>query len=98
MVIDSFYLKLMEMYLEYRDNPHRVGKKPQIIGLTASPGAGENPDLDRKKTIDHLLHLAACMDATGGFKTVTENLEELQKNTKSSTILMVNNIKLFDGT
>ena len=78
------FSKLMELYLQYRDDPERAGGLPQIIGMTASPGAGENPDTEKMKTIDHLLHLAARMDATGGFKTVTENLEELHQSTKSS--------------
>ena len=80
------FSKLMELYLEYRENPEREGGLPQVIGATASPGAGDNSSLDRSKTIDHLVDLAAHMDATSGFKTVTdrENLEELHKCSKSS--------------
>ena len=53
--------------------------------MTASPGAGENYDLDKKKTIDHLLKLTAILDAGGGFQTVTKNLAELQRTTKNSS-------------
>lgn len=77
------YAGLMGYYLDHLDrgNSHL----PQVIGMTASPGAGDNPDLDRTKTINHLVDLAATLDAIGGFKTVTENVEELQRNTKNSS-------------
>ncbi len=78
------YARLMECYLDYREK--KEGKLPQIIGMTASPGAGDNPELNKKKTIDHLLNLAALMNATSGFKSVTRNLEELQESTKNSEI------------
>ena len=45
-------------------------KVPQVMGLTASPGAGDNPHLDRKIIIDHLVNLCALMDATSGIKMV----------------------------
>lgn len=77
------YARLMECYFEYRE---KQGKLPQIIGMTASPGAGDNPDLDKRKTINHLMTLAAVMDASSGFKSVTENREELQQSTKNSEI------------
>jgi ERCC4-related helicase len=75
------YAQLMEHYLECKKD---LECPPQIIGMTASPGAGDNYNLERKKTIDHLLKLAALLDADGGFQTVTMNLAELQENTKSS--------------
>ena len=78
------YARLMEHYLEHKDDG---GKCPQIIGMTASPGAGNNHDLEKEKTIDHLLVLVARLDATGGLQTVSnpENVRELQHNTKNST-------------
>lgn len=75
------YARLMEHYLDERGQT----QLPQIIGMTASPGAGDNSDLDKKKTIDHLLNLAALLDATGGICTVTDNVEELQRHTKNSS-------------
>ena len=54
-----------------------ASKVPQVMGLTASLGAGDNPHLDEKKTIDHLVNLCALMDATSGIKMVEENQEEL---------------------
>ena len=76
------YARLMECYFDYREVRGKL-PLPQIIGMTASPGAGDNPDLNKKKTIDHLLNLAALMDATSGFKLVTQNLEELQESSKN---------------
>ena len=76
------YALLMLSYLEC----HGDLTLPQIIGMTASPGAGENPDLDKVKTIQHLLSLAAHLDATSGFCYVKENREELQQCTKNTSI------------
>ena len=77
------YARLMGYYLDHleKGNSHL----PQVIGMTASPGAGDNPNLDKRKTIDHLLQLAATLNAFGGFKTVTENIEELYHCTNSSS-------------
>lgn len=77
------YARLMGYYLDHLEKGS--GHLPQIIGMSASPGAGDNPNLDKKKTIDHLLNLAATLNAFGGFKTVTENMEELQRSTNSSS-------------
>jgi ERCC4-related helicase len=66
-------------------NPSEV---PQVMGLTASPGAGDNPHLEEKITIDHLVNLCALMDATSGIKMVEQHQEELDCNTNkpSSTL------------
>ena len=76
---DTPYAKVMGCYLEEKQSG-RV-ELPQVVGLTASPGAGDNPRLDLEKTLDHLYSLCALMDATGGIKTVTKNIEELEKHT-----------------
>ena len=70
---------VMVRYLEYKEADG--SKVPQVMGLTASPGAGDNPHLDEKKTIDHLVNLCALMDATSGIKMVKEHQEELDRNT-----------------
>ena len=57
---------------------------PQVIGMTASPGAGDNKDLDEEKSIDHLVKLAAYMNATSGYRKVIENLEELHLWSKNT--------------
>ncbi len=78
------YAELMKMYLEKKMDGE-LDSSMQIIGMTASPGAGENPTLDEIKTIDHLVKLMALLDAKGGIKMVRENSQELQECRKSST-------------
>ena len=68
---------IMRRYLEHKAEG-AASKVPQVIGLTASPGAGENPDLDERKTIDHLINLCAHMNAIRGIMIVV--------NTKKSSI------------
>ena len=78
------YAKLMEKYLEDKKKSGAKGL-PQVVGLTASPGAGENPNLEMDKTIDHLISLCALMDATSGIKVVAENVTELDQHTSKPT-------------
>ena len=75
------YAELMKMYLECKMEGECCPL--QIMGMTASPGAGDNSSLDVAKTIDHLKNLMALLDATGGIKTIQENVEELQEHSKS---------------
>ena len=77
------YAELMKMYLECKMEGECCPL--QIMGKTASPGAGDNSSLDESKTIDHLKNLMALLDATGGIKTIQKNVEELQKCSKSSS-------------
>ena len=79
--------KVMEIYLEKKQQ----GKVnlPQVVGLTASPGAGDNPSIDLEKALQHLISLCALMDATSGIKTVTENIDELEKYRNKSTPRLV---------
>ena len=79
------YAELMECYLEQRDESGNLQNLPQVIGMTASPGAGDNPNLNRSKAYNHLLTLAARLDTTSGIKLVSENREELKKCLKSSS-------------
>ena len=75
--------KVMEIYLERKQQGKAM--LPQVVGLTASPGAGDNPSLELEKTLHHLISLCALMDATSGIKTVTENVDELEKHKNKST-------------
>ena len=68
--------KVMEIYLERKQQGKAI--LPQVVGLTASPGAGDNPSIELEKTLNHLISLCALMDATSGIKTVTENVDELE--------------------
>ena len=70
----DIYARLMERFLEYKEN-NPLADLPQIIGMTASPGG--NHHVIRAKSIDHLLKLAALMNATGSYH-FTPN--QLQKN------------------
>ena len=80
---NSPYARVMGCYLEEKQSGE--SELPQVVGLTASPGAGDNPRLDLDKTLDHLYSLCALMDATSGIKIVTENVEELEKHTNKPT-------------
>jgi len=77
--------------IEYLKNKLRQGETqlPQIIGLTASPGAGDSRKPDLNKTIDHLMTLGAMMDADAGYITVKENLAELQSFTSKTQYKVV---------
>ena len=74
------YAELMKCYLVERQKEELC---IQIVGLTASPGAGQNPYLIESKTIDHLLMLAALLDAMDGIKTIVKNTAELEQYQKT---------------
>jgi len=85
------HAKLMEKYLDHKKESG-AADLPQVIGLTASPGAGDNPSLNKNKTTDHLISLCALIDATSGIRVVRENLAELhQFTTKPAVTLRILN-------
>ena len=69
------YAEIMLQYLEIKVGGK--GRIPQVVGLTASPGAGDNPSGEVEKTLEHLQCLCALLDALGGIKVVRDNLTEL---------------------
>ncbi len=77
------YAVIMQHYIREKQAERNV---PQVIGLTASPGAGDaaNPSLD--SVMNHLIDLCAAMDAQGGIKIVEENKSELQSFQNSPNI------------
>ena len=81
---NSDYAKIMEIYLKEKHtqsksaSSHESHNLPQIIGLTASPGAGDAAKPTVATTLDHLTGLCANLDATGGIKTVTKHEAELK--------------------
>ena len=77
---------IMVRYLEHKSE--KGSKVPQIMGLTASPGAGDNPNLDPKTTINHLINLCAHLDASGGIVTVKKHQEELDEHTNKPTFTL----------
>ena len=78
--------QLMHYYLKKKLECPQGFKSPQVIGLTASPGAGDNPNLEIEKTIDHLVNLCALLDATSGITTVKENVDELERYVNQPTL------------
>ena len=79
------YVRVMEHYLEYQEKRPHDSLLPQVVGMTASPGAGENLDFDEQKSINHLVNLAAYLNASSGYRIVTNNREELRKYSKNTT-------------
>ena len=86
------YAKIMEYYLREKMNSgvennrdtkvkeqSKNGHKcclPQVVGLTATPGAEAN----LSATMEHLMSLCARMDAVGGIKIVHKHMEELERH------------------
>ena len=66
---------------------------PQVLGLTASPGAGDSRVPRLYSTYDHLISLCARMDATEGIVSVRLNRSELEQHTNKST----STLKHFPG-
>ncbi len=78
----SAQAKVMHHYITHKHkDPSALF--PQVVGLTASPGAGDNQNLDTTKTIDHLVNLCALLDATSGIVTVKENMSSLEQVVKN---------------
>ena len=84
----SPYAEVMIHYLKKKLR-QRVTQLPQIVGLTASPGAGDSRKPDLRKTIDHLLKLAALMDSDAGYVTVKENITELHQYTNKTELSVI---------
>ncbi|XP_065900450.1 ATP-dependent RNA helicase DHX58-like isoform X3 [Dysidea avara] len=75
---NSPYATIMEGYIKTKLGAANFARNlPQIVGLTASPGAGDKPSGEVEKTLDHLLSLCALLDAFGGIKIVRDNITEL---------------------
>ena len=79
------YAKIMEYYLSEKlgtgdgdegELAHDGCHLPQVVGLTATPGAEAN----LTATMEHMISLCAQMDAIGGIKIVHKNVEELDKH------------------
>ena len=84
----SPYAEVMVHYLKKKLR-QRVTQLPQIVGLTASPGAGDSRKPDLRKTIEHLEKLAALMDSDAGYVTVKENITELHQYTNKTELSVI---------
>ena len=91
---NSPYSKIMELYLQEKLNNSTASSSslPQVIGLTATPGAGNAPKPNLLVTLDHLISLCARMDALGGIKVVEKNELDLEehKSRAEFTLAVVN--------
>jgi len=75
---NSPYAMIMEGYIKSKLGTENIAQTlPQIVGLTASPGAGDKPAGEVDKTLEHLLNLCALLDAFGGIQIVRHNITEL---------------------
>ena len=74
------YSEVLEFYLV--EKFRATAKIPQVIGLTASPGAGRGRSPTLLKAISHQFLLCAHLDAHCGIKVVTNNIDELSSYTK----------------
>ena len=72
---NSNYARIMEMYIRAK----MTTKVPQVMGLTATPGAGDSARPTIDTVLDHMTTLCAHMDATGGIKTVRRHVSELDR-------------------
>ena len=77
--------------IEYMKKKLRQGvtQLPQIVGLTASPGAGDSRKPDLRKATEHLMKLAALMDSNAGYVTIKENITELHQYTNKTEVSVV---------
>ena len=69
------YARIMMEYLKEKERGNM--NVPQVIGLTASPGAGGASSV--MNICENLINLCAYMDAYGGIHTVTKNKDDLDR-------------------
>lgn len=76
------YAQIMQYYLSKKmtQSVEASSNLPQIVGLTASPGAGGGVKVEA--VCENLLDLCAQMDAVGGIHIVKRHKEELYHHTK----------------
>ena len=72
----SNYSNIMEFYIRSKLTEPSV-LLPQVVGMTASPGAGRGKS-NISTVTEHQLSLCATMDATAGIVTVGKNTAELE--------------------
>ena len=70
------YSEVLEFYLMAKLQGSTT-KIPQVVGLTASPGAGKGRSPSIFRAVNHQFELCAHLDASSGIKMVTENIEGL---------------------
>ena len=73
----SNYSDIMEFYIRSKLAQPASTLLPQVVGLTASPGAGRGKS-NIVTVMEHQLSLCATMDATTGIISVGRNVAELE--------------------
>ena len=82
------YAMIMLNYLKKKfGRKHHV--LPQVVGLTATPGAGDTKQPDLFSAVDHMVKLCAHLDAAGGIKVVEEHRQQLVKYTQKADLNLV---------
>ena len=71
----SNYSDIMEFLLRLKVTGKPV-QLPQVVGMTASPGAGKGKTM--ATALDHQLFLCATLDAMAGITAVQQNIEKLE--------------------
>ena len=83
------YAQIMLEYLTIKEKANgEHSNLPQVVGLTASPGAGGANTVMQIR--DNLIDLCAHLDAFGGICTVTKNQEDLVKYRNRATHDIIN--------
>ena len=75
----SNYTDALEFYIRAKHTTEISGHTPQIVGMTASPGAGKGKNASLVTAIEHQTSLCSTLDATSGIVTVNTNIEELNR-------------------
>ena len=82
------YAMIMLSYLKKKFG-RRHHALPQVVGLTATPGAGDSKQPDVFSAVDHMVKLCAHLDAAGGIKVVEECRQELVEHTQKADLNLV---------
>ena len=73
----SNYVDIMEIYIRLKHSTVGHPPLPQVVGMTASPGAGRGK-ANPATVVDHQVSLCANLDALAGIVTVRMNVDELE--------------------
>ena len=76
----SNFTDALEFYIrEKHTNPSSSCCLPQVIGMTASPGAGKGKNASLCTALEHQMSLCSTLDATDGIVTVKTNVVQLER-------------------
>ena len=80
----SIYAQIMHEYLSAKLS--RNENIPQVVGLTATPGAGRSKEIALSDVQTHLIDLCALLDATRGYCIVEKHKQNLDDTVFSASI------------